>query len=123
MRDHTKLVAFHAADALAFSVYAVVRKFPVHEKFGLALQLRRAAVSTAANIVEGCARETSADYARFLSIAYGSACEAQYEIDLAVRLGYLTPEGAKDLRDAAMRAAQLLNRLLIGVQEFRDADG
>ncbi|MGH8310750.1 MAG: four helix bundle protein, partial [Steroidobacteraceae bacterium] len=105
MRDHSKLVAFHAADALALSVYAVVRQFPVHERFGLALQLRRAAVSTAANIVEGCARETSADYARFLSIAYGSACEAQYEIDLAVRLGYVTPEGVQDLRDAAARAA------------------
>jgi four helix bundle protein len=119
MRDHNKLVAFQAADALAIVVHKAVRNFPSHERFGLALQLRRAAVSAAANIVEGCARETASEYARFLSIAYGSSCEAQYEIGLAKRLGYLHEEGSGDLLTSAVNATRLLGRLLRKVQQFR----
>jgi four helix bundle protein len=69
MRDPAKLEAFHAADELAVAVYAATTSFPAHERFGLTMQIRRATVSIAANIVEGCARATAGDYARHLSIA------------------------------------------------------
>jgi four helix bundle protein len=119
MRDPKKLEAFQAADELAVAVYGLVKCFPSHERFGLSLQLRRAAVSVAANIVEGCARETARDYARFLSIAYGSACEVQYEIGLAVRLGYLSGESANEVCEASAQTSRLLNRLFNRVREFR----
>lgn len=119
MRDHRKLLAFQAADELVTEVYRVTRSFPTDERFGLALQLRRAAVSIAANIVEGCARETAADYARFLSIAYGSACESQYEIELASRLGYVDADAAGKLNQSAASATRLLSRLLRRAQAFR----
>jgi four helix bundle protein len=122
MRDHNKFVAFHTADALAIAVYRTVHGFPPHERYGLAQQLRRAAVSIGANIVEGCARETAAEYARFLSIAYGSACEAQYEIGLAQRLGYLNDESSKELTKAAADTTRLLSRLLRKAQQFREND-
>jgi four helix bundle protein len=118
VRDHTKLEAYKAADDLAVAVYAAVRRFPSEERFGLSLQLRRAAVSAAANIVEGCARITAADYGRFLSIAYASAREVQYEIDLAHRLGYLKPETANVLKQKALSATRLLNRLTSAVKAF-----
>jgi len=89
MRDHTKLKAFQLADELAMQVYIVTRAFPREELFGLTMQMRRAAVSAAANIVEGCARNTEADYIHFLDIAYGSARELQYQLTLALRLGYV----------------------------------
>jgi len=88
MRDHTKLRAFELADQLAVAAYELTRLFPKDEQFGLTSQIRRAAVSTASSIVEGCARSTQADYVRFLEIAYGSARELEYQLSLASRLGY-----------------------------------
>lgn len=91
MRDHRKLEAFKLADELVLRIYAATRNFPIEERFGLSNQVRRAAVSVGANIVEGSARRSEADYARFLNIAYSSACELKYELSIAERLGYLDP--------------------------------
>ena len=94
MRDHRKLRAFELADQLAVTVYRETQSVPREEIFGLTSQMRRAAVSIASNIVEGCARHGEADYLRFLDAAYGSTRELEYQISLALRLGYLTEESA-----------------------------
>ena len=95
MRDHTKLRAFEVADELVLLVYEHTREFPRSEQFGLTSQLRRAAVSIASNIVEGCARQSPGDYLRFLDMAYGSSRELEYQLSLARRLGYLTDKTQK----------------------------
>lgn len=66
MRDHTKLRAFELADRLALAIYEATQAFPREEQFGLTSPMRRAAVSTASNIVEGCARNSERDYINFL---------------------------------------------------------
>jgi four helix bundle protein len=88
MRDHTKLRAFELADEVAVLIYRATRGFPKEEIYGLTSQMRRAAVSVPSNIVEGCARESQAEYLRFLEIAFGSARELHYQFGLAGRLGY-----------------------------------
>ncbi len=65
-----KLRAFELADALAVQVYVPTRGFPKQEQFGLAAQMRPAAISVASNIVEGCTRHTTDDYIRFVDIAW-----------------------------------------------------
>lgn len=92
MRDYRKLRAFELADELAFATYQATRGFPKEELFGLTSQMRRAAVSVASNIVEGCARNSQADYLHFLDMAFGSANELGYQASLAHRLGYLPDE-------------------------------
>jgi len=112
MRDHRKLHAFELADALALAVYAATSSFPKDEQFGLTSQLRRATVSIASNIVEGCARSSQADYIRFLDMAFGSAREVGYQISLATRLGYFSEDSAADVSQKADETARVLAALL-----------
>jgi len=118
--DHRKLSAFTLADEFAIRVYTATREFPSEERFGLRSQLRRAAVSTPTNIVEGCAREFHRERDRFLEIAFASAREVIYLIDLASRLGMLNASAAQELGRfggrvaaalAALRKARTLNFL------------
>lgn len=92
MRDHRNLRAFQLADELALLVYSETVGFPKEELFGLTAQIRRAAVSVASNIAEGCGRSSDADFLRFLDMANGSLRELQYQISLAHRLGYLAQQ-------------------------------
>ena len=112
MRDHTKLKAFELADILAVEVYRETVAFPKDEQYGLRAQIRRAAVSTPSNIVEGCARHSEADYLRFLDIAYGSARELEYQLSLAKRLDYLSADRYRRLADRAAEVAKVINGLI-----------
>ena len=96
-RDHRKLRVFSEADALVLAVYVETATFLPDERVGLRTQVRRAAVSVPANIVEGCARRKQGEYLQFVNIATGSAAEALYLLDLSTRLGFLKPDAYQRL--------------------------
>jgi four helix bundle protein len=110
VRDPKKLKAFELADKLALLVYRETGRFPKEEIYGLTSQMRRAAVSVPSNIAEGCGRTTEKEYFQFLSVAYGSLKELEYQISLAVKLGFL--EKASTLAAAADETARVLNGLM-----------
>jgi hypothetical protein len=84
MRDHSKLKAFTLADQLAVEIYRVSKRFPREEVFGLTSQIRKAAVSAASNIVEGCARHTESDYLHFLDTSGRLSISCPWPIGLAI---------------------------------------
>lgn len=110
MRDHTKLKAFQLADELALQIFREQGAFPPEERFGLARQIKKSAVSMASNIVEGCARRTEADFLHFLDMAHGSARELDYQLSLASRLGFL-PDPS-ELPGRAVEVSKVLNALI-----------
>ena len=88
-RDYTKIKAWQLADELALLVYKATKEFPKREIWGLTSQMRRAAVSVPANIVEGSARRNRKEYLQFLYIAMSSLAELSYYIKFTKELGYL----------------------------------
>ena len=117
MRDHTKLRAFELADDVVMLVYRVTSGFPKEELFGLTSQIRRAAVSVPSNIVEGCARESEAEYLRFLSIAFGSLRELHYQLNLSKRLGFLLNEDSSSLELKIVETEKVLNGLICALRD------
>ena len=110
-RDHRKLDAFKLADELALAVYVATADFPPNERYGLQSQLRRAAVSTPTNIVEGCARDSQGDYLRFLGIALGSAREVLYLMSVAKRLSMFERQDFSRIEQLGERVAGALVNL------------
>jgi four helix bundle protein len=111
-RDPRKLRVFALANSLVPAIYEHTRSFPADERFGLVVQMRRAAVSIPANTVEGCGRRKTQDYLRFLSIANGSAYELGYLAGLSARLGMMAPDDADALSSQAGHIAASLTALI-----------
>ena len=87
------LLVWQKAHAQVLAVYKMTSRFPKEELFGLTSQMRRAAVSVAANIAEGFKRRGKADKARVLNISEASLEELRYFFILAADLGY-APKGS-----------------------------
>ena len=99
------------ADKLALEVYAKTTAFPKDEVFGLRSQIRRATVSAASNIVEGCERDSEKDFNRFLEIAHGSALESQYQLSLEFRLEVINEADYHVLENLSQQTSKCFNAL------------
>ena len=116
MRDHKKLRAFELADEVALLIYRITIGFPKEELYGLTSQMRRAAVSVPSNIVEGCARDSQADYLKFLTIAFGSLRELHYQLSFSQRLGYLSSQDSSLIEPKIVENEKVLNALIRALQ-------
>jgi four helix bundle protein len=87
-RTFQDLLVWQKSHLLVLSIYALTKRFPAEELYGLVSQLRRAAVSIPANIAEGFRRKGGADKARFLNMAQASLEETRYYLILARDLNY-----------------------------------
>ena len=114
-RDHRKLRVFHQADALLIEVYRATANFPLEERYVLQAQIRRAAISAAANIVEGCARRTTREYVQFLKVANGSTAETCYLVNVARRLGFLRANSETELVARYTELTKGLQNLIISL--------
>lgn len=77
MSDFKQLRIFQKAREFNKNLYLKTKNFPKEELFGLTSQIRRASLSIATNISEGCGRKNDKEFARFLDISYASACEVE----------------------------------------------
>ena len=91
-RSYRDLVVWQKSMDLVEEIYRVTKLLPKEEIFGIANQLRRAAISMPSNIAEGNKRNSQKDYARFLSIAWGSEAEIETQLEVYLRIGYFNGE-------------------------------
>jgi four helix bundle protein len=83
MQNYRKLKVWEKAHALAVAVHTLTEQVPRKNNTELIDQLRRAALSVPANIVEGAGSATDKEFARFLKIAFSSANELEYHLQFA----------------------------------------
>ena len=118
-RGYRDLLTWQRAYELSLQVYRSTATWPREELYGLTSQIRRAAVSVAANIAEGYDRSSRNEYIHFLSIARGSLAEVETFILLARDLGYMPPDDANALIELQDEAGKLLRGLARSVQAKR----
>ena len=97
LKTYRELDVWKKAIDLVEAVYVLTATFPASERYGLASQLQRSAVSIAANIAEGYGRSHRGDYLHHLSISRGSLMEVETHLTLAVRLKLASREDVSAL--------------------------
>ena len=103
-----KLDVWQKARLLNKDINEVTKRFPSSELYALTSQIRRASISVSSNIAEGAGRNSDADFARFLEIAYGSLMEVVSQLYLALDEKYLTQELLSEILEKAdILAAQI----------------
>ena len=115
MQDFRNLAVWTKAHSITLEVYRLTDGFPRSEMFGLSSQIRRAAASIATNLAEGCGR-TQPEFGRFLQIAFGSACEVEYQLLLARDLGFLASQTYEGVNANVVEVKRMLNCLLKRIQ-------
>ena len=98
------LIIWQKSIVLTKQIYAITRKFPKEEIYGLSNQLRRASVSVASNIAEGYGRITRNDYKRFLSFSFGSTFEIQTQLIIGIEIGIINNE---DFNESIMLSKEI----------------
>ena len=106
-----KLEVWKKAIGYADATYTVTRSFPDDERFGLRVQLQRAAVSISSNVAEGSSRTSKKDFARFVELSYGSLMETISQLCIAQNQKFVARENASDLRKRAEELARMLSEL------------
>ena len=105
------LAVWKRAMQLTVCVYRLSQGFPREEVYGLTSQIRRSAVSIPSNIAEGQGRANRGEFKQFLSIARGSSCEVQTQLEIAKELGF----GDSRLIEEAESLSSEVRKMLFGL--------
>lgn len=117
MQDFKRLKLWDKAHQLTLEIYAMSKRFPKDELFGLTSQIRRASSSVAANIAEGSGRRSRKEFTYFLGIAIGSISEVEYFLILAKDLRYLDQIEYKRVNTLADETKRMLISFLQKVEK------
>jgi four helix bundle protein len=110
------LIVWQRAMGLAESSYGLTKSFPKDEVFGMTSQIRRAAVSVAANVAEGHGREQTGSFVQFLRIAQGSLKELETHLLLAQRLSLSESSAFPPLLSECDEIGRMLRALIRNLQ-------
>jgi four helix bundle protein len=121
IRRYTDLIAWQKAMDLVQEVYLMTKMFPKEELYGLTSQLRRSAVSVPSNVAEGHCRSGRREFVHHLSIALGSLGEAETQVQVAHRLGYIDQRAVASFAEHASETGRLLVGLMNSLEKHAAA--
>jgi four helix bundle protein len=103
------LIVWQKAHQFVLVIYSVTKQFPREEIFALTSQVRRAAISIAANISEGHKKKTIPNQLNYINISEGSLEEVKYYLILAKDLNYYDQTTFERLNNSADEVGRLIN--------------
>jgi len=112
MNNYKELKIWQKSMDLVEKVYALTLLFPNEEKYGLISQIQRSAVSIPSNISEGAGRNSDKEFKNFLGIANGSINELSTQLELSIRVGYVTEDNLAEILEL-LTQIQKMNFTLI----------
>jgi len=98
-------------------IYKISKKLPKEERFGLAAQMQRAALSIPSNIAEGYSRGYRKEFQRFCQIALGSCSELETQMIVAKRQKYLSKEEFAKIEDNLDHESRMLMKLIKSLRQ------
>ncbi|UOY06734.1 four helix bundle protein [Muricauda sp. SCSIO 64092] len=116
MRNYKKYSVWQLGHEITLEIYKMTKTFPKEELYGITSQMRRATYSIPSNIVEGCGRESDAEFRRFLIISQGSASELEYFTILVHDLEYINNSTFEIVLDKVNKIRRSLNNLIHKIQ-------
>ncbi len=119
MKDFRTLKVWEKAHALILEVYKLTAKFPVDERFGLTIQMRRSGSSIPTHIAEGCGTDNDQDFARLLQMAMRSACELEYQLLLSRDLTFTPTDLYAELEPKVIEVKKMLS---VFIQKLRSGN-
>ena len=112
MASYRELTVWQKAMDLTTEIYELTKKLPKDEMYALSNQMRRASVSIPSNIAEGQERNTKKEFCSFLYIARGSRAELETQLDMCIRIGYLTNEEISKATSLLKEVGKMLTSLI-----------
>jgi len=119
IKSHKDLIVWQKAMDLVVEIYRLTSLFPEEEKFGLVIQMRRAAVLTPSNIAEGYGRRSRKEYGHFYSIAYGSGLELETQLIASKRVNMCAAEEFVKSEKLLEEVLKMLNSMLIRINSTK----
>lgn len=116
-QSHRDLKVWQIALDLTETLYRLSATWPRHEQYGLVSQVRRAAVSVAANVAEGAGRRTTGEFIQFVGIARGSLAEVETLLIIASRLGYIDGPVRRQLLEEIYELGRMLTGLIQSLEQ------
>ena len=111
MYSFEKLHVWADIRSMIKDVYELTAKLPEIEKFGLVMQMRRAAISVSSNLAEGSSRTSPKDQAHFYQMAYSSMMELLSQFIVSFDLKYISESNYLDIRQDIEGITYKLNSL------------
>ncbi|HEY8697708.1 MAG TPA: four helix bundle protein [Rhizomicrobium sp.] len=118
LESYRDLKVWQAAMTLAEACYTHTKGFPREEMFGLTSQIRRAAISIAANIAEGYGRDQTGSYVQFLKTSQGSLKELETHLILAQRVQIADGGKTEALLHQCDEVGRMLRALIRSLQDW-----
>lgn len=118
LQTYKDFIVWHKSVDLATEIYRLVKLLPKEETYALSDQMRRAVVSIPSNIAEGQGRNSTRDFIKFLAIARGSQKELETQLEICVRIGYISRSEIANAMNLCEEVGKMLSKL---VRKLKDS--